>query len=124
MSLTRFETADGVELVIDTKTREALTTQRGYREMSGRNDRYCNTISRWRQNRLAIGIISLCLISFLVFGVCACSNQETGRQQLTSNETELPDEELAAFLILQQQQQQLMYQTSQQQFTNQRFSYW
>lgn len=37
MNLTRFETADGVELVIDTKTGEAFATQSGYVRMSGRS---------------------------------------------------------------------------------------
>lgn len=43
MNLTRFETADGVELVIDTQTGEAFATQRGYARMSGRD---ASTISR------------------------------------------------------------------------------
>lgn len=43
MNLTRFETADGVELVIDTQTGESFATQRGYARMSGRDP---STISR------------------------------------------------------------------------------
>ena len=43
MNLTRFETKDGVELVIDTQTGEAFATQRGYARMSGRDP---STISR------------------------------------------------------------------------------
>ena|SRR4028118_2253238 len=43
MNLTRFETTDGVELVIDTQTGEAFATQRGYARMSGRDQ---STISR------------------------------------------------------------------------------
>lgn len=43
MNLTRFETPDGVELVINTKTGEAFATQRGYARMSGRDP---STISR------------------------------------------------------------------------------
>jgi len=43
MNLTRFETQDGVELVIDTETGEAFATFRGYARMSGRD---VSTISR------------------------------------------------------------------------------
>lgn len=37
MNLTRFETNDGVELVIDTQTGEAFATQAGYVRMSGKS---------------------------------------------------------------------------------------
>lgn len=37
MNLTRFETTDGVELVIDTQTGEAFATQAGYVRMSGKS---------------------------------------------------------------------------------------
>ena len=43
MNLTRFETQDGIELVVDTRTGEAFATQRGYARMSGRD---ASTISR------------------------------------------------------------------------------
>lgn len=43
MNLARFETEDGVELVIDTQTGETFATQRGYARMSGRDP---STISR------------------------------------------------------------------------------
>ena len=43
MNLTRFETKDGIELIIDTRTGESFATQRGYARMSGRD---ASTISR------------------------------------------------------------------------------
>lgn len=37
MNLTRFETKDGIELVIDTRTGESFATQSGYARMSGKS---------------------------------------------------------------------------------------
>src|SRR4028118_1027005 len=54
MNLTRFETIDGVELVIDTQTGESFATQAGYVRMSGKSK---STVSERMQKGVRLGEI-------------------------------------------------------------------
>ena len=54
MNLTRFETKDGIELIIDTQTGESFATQAGYARMSGKSK---STISERMSRGVRLGDI-------------------------------------------------------------------